>query len=389
MAMTYDSNLGKERIVEITNLADKYIQLGANSVKLVTKPLFILPNGNVYSDVSDHYDANFYVDIRDNIKYLYDFVRRLEVLDSFPFKDSKKTHFYKREFDRYLFLYRVLDQIYLTSFYDYMNDLDYPKILQFVSEKFGIDFKMAEVKENNYDFFSFAHYNKLEEKAISIVVDCRDDLDRLKRLDGYYLRDYFKINQNGLSLYDARNYINRNCLDFFTYCSVDIDRNMTGFYNDNGKEIVKRLIEAKHYTLNSFIGLLEKVGGTNLLEQFESLIELPYYIYDDKFDWKGVNKDFLKDFAVMFLGFDKIETQVSNTISSSRLDLYKEYFNYYLMDWNLVQLPKIVLDEDTLTLKKIEPNDYSLDSMEDNKYKEEAQLIKRKVPLNERHNYFI
>ena len=59
------------------------------------------------------------------------------------------------------------------------------------------------------------------------------------------------------------------------------------------------------------------------------------------------------------------------------------------MDWNLVQLPKIVLDEDTLTLRKIEPNEYSLASMEDNKYKEEAQLIKRKVPLNERHNYFI
>ena len=161
MAMTYDSNLGKERIVEITNLADKYIQLGANSVKLVIKPLFILPNGNVYSDVSDHYNANFYVDIRDNIKYLYDFVRRLEVLDSFPFKDRKKTYFYRREFDRYLFLYRVLDQIYLTSFYDYMNDLDYPKILQFVSEKFGIDFKMAEVKKDSLNDFE-----ENQEKAI-------------------------------------------------------------------------------------------------------------------------------------------------------------------------------------------------------------------------------
>ena len=99
--------------------------------------------------------------------------------------------------------------------------------------------------------------------------------------------------------------------------------------------------------------------------------------------------EFMKDFAVSTIGFDKIETQVNNTITTTKMNPYEFYFNYLIMGYNVVQIPKVIFDNQRQAFIIIDTNEYSLASHYDKKYKEEAELIKRKIPYSERYKYFI
>lgn len=102
-----------------------------------------------------------------------------------------------------------------------------------------------------------------------------------------------------------------------------------------------------------------------------------------------IRDEFMQDFAVSTIGFDKIETQVNNTITTTKINPYEFYFNYLIMGYDIVKLPKIIFDKQNQTFRIIAVNDYSIFSHYDEKYKEEANLIKRKVPYSERYKYFI
>ena len=47
----------------------------------------------------------------------------------------------------------------------------------------------------------------------------------------------------------------------------------------------------------------------------------------------------------MMFGYSKIETTISRTITTSVDNTYEEFFNYLLMDFNIVQIPKLMYDE--------------------------------------------
>ena len=98
---------------------------------------------------------------------------------------------------------------------------------------------------------------------------------------------------------------------------------------------------------------------------------------------------FMQDFAVSSIGIDKIETQVNNTITTTKQNPYEFYFNYLIMGYNIVQIPKIVFDRQNQVFRMIDVNEYSIASHYDEKYKEEAKLIIKKVPYFERYKYFI
>ena len=98
---------------------------------------------------------------------------------------------------------------------------------------------------------------------------------------------------------------------------------------------------------------------------------------------------FMQDFAVLTIGIDKIETQVNNTITTTKQNPYEFYFNYLIMGYNIVRLPKVLFDAQKQVFRIIDVNEYSLASHYDEKYKEEAKLIIKKVPYSERYKYFI
>lgn len=89
---------------------------------------------------------------------------------------------------------------------------------------------------------------------------------------------------------------------------------------------------------------------------------------------------------MIFFGFDKIETQVKKTITTSKPNIYEEFFNLMIMDYEIVQLPKLVFDEDTQKFRWIYPNEF-INTEINREFEEEIKLIKKYVPYNERYKY--
>ncbi len=89
---------------------------------------------------------------------------------------------------------------------------------------------------------------------------------------------------------------------------------------------------------------------------------------------------------MIFFGFDKIETQVKKTITTSKPNIYEEFFNLMIMDYEIVQLPKLVFDEDTQKFRWIYPNEF-INTGINREFEEEIKLIKKYVPYNERYKY--
>ena len=88
------------------------------------------------------------------------------------------------------------------------------------------------------------------------------------------------------------------------------------------------------------------------------------------------------------MGFDKIETQLSKTITTLKVNVYEEFFNYLIMDFDIKRISKIIFDQASNEFKIINPNEFT-NFGEERVYEKEVQLIKKMVPLKDREKYFI
>lgn len=95
----------------------------------------------------------------------------------------------------------------------------------------------------------------------------------------------------------------------------------------------------------------------------------------------------MQDFIIDSSGVDKHEMQRKNTIKTTRLNPNEFYFNYKIMDYNIVQRTTIKFDEKSQTFKEI--YSYHMESRDDKKYAEEIDLIKKLVPYKDRPKYFL
>ena len=123
---------------------------------------------------------------------------------------------------------------------------------------------------------------------------------------------------------------------------------------------------------------------------------------------------FLKRICVQYLGYDSIEKYKPNgeeitlpslyfyypddhqvffnnprTILSSYSNPNERFFNYFAMNWTVRQLPKYTLNKRTGEYEPVPDNISLLESKDEEMYKKELESMKRLVPLNERHKYFI
>ena len=92
-------------------------------------------------------------------------------------------------------------------------------------------------------------------------------------------------------------------------------------------------------------------------------------------------RDLYSNFLVQMLNFDRIRLSTNNSIVTSNSKCYTKYYNYYLMDHNIVQLPKIILENGCFGYKS------ELDEEEYQVY-EELESRKRLVRTNQRYKYF-
>lgn len=145
----------------------------------------------------------------------------------------------------------------------------------------------------------------------------------------------------------------------------------------NFQEIIQNLEDNKKELLKSF--------DIEIIEMFNRRLTA---FADDPLN-HVTDPHFMQDFVVLSAGVDKIETQVKNTITTTRLNPNEFYFNYKLMGYNIVEIPAVSFDEKSQLFIKREQSDYSIVANEDKKYAEEIELIKKKVPYRDRPKYFI
>ena len=87
------------------------------------------------------------------------------------------------------------------------------------------------------------------------------------------------------------------------------------------------------------------------------------------------------DFMVLYLGYDKVESIKKNFITTTSKIPHVRFFNYYLMDWDVLQLPKSYYDdnEKIFKFKENDSLDFYHSHLIDQEKEEEIETIKAKV----------
>jgi len=231
------------------------------------------------------------------------------------------------------------------------------------------------------------------------------------------LSDYQKFLNNDISAGDVRYYLNMNCLEIFRY-----NPNLKNIYSLDCRNVLLMLLNSKIQIYDYFLKLYDecddmvkllinhpninvsevnfekiienakKIGGASNDLEYKAMLNTIISNLHDLSKNKLIHltyKDFMQDFAVSTIGIDKIETQLNKTITTTKLNPSEFYFNYLIMGYNIVQIPKVVFDKQKQSFRIIDVNEYSIASNYNEKYKEEAKLIIKKVPYSERYKYFI
>ncbi len=210
---------------------------------------------------------------------------------------------------------------------------------------------------------------------------------------------------------DVRNFINMNCLLPFHY-----HPSLENLYSNDCKDIILMLLDSKIVVYDYFLYLLNHCNNSlevlknypsslvmnkkkidiDLIKEYKeydnfivnSIVEAAKEINDNELSWH-TQEEFMEDFAVQTIGFDKIESQWSKTITTTKMNKYEAYFNYIIMGYNIKQIPQVKFNENKKSFEILTTNDFGLITHEDEKYKKEAELILKKVPLKDRRNYFL
>ena len=357
----------KIKYIEVANLEK------AKSYKLKICPSFIIPNGKIYYDISDHANATFLGEIIYALSLLKVNKKYLNVKDVIPYDFNLRLN---RNFDCNDYRFYIIDDTIYIGYQEYhnLNENIYHKLCEIAGKKL----KLAKMGYEQFDVGYTIYHNNWKDKTKLVLIEYRDDfLEYEETIKGLEL-DLKNIKTKGLSLFSAREYLNRNVLEFDEYCRHNPLE--TNFYSAEYEEMVKRLIEAKLFVLRDLKTLILQ-NKEQLLEELENILGIPYLEKSGK-----VNNYFLEDLAVMYLNFDKIEMSPRKIVSSS-FNIYEKYFNLNLLGFDLARYPKIVFDEGTFHKKDI--TDFGIVSKNEEKFQEEAEMIKRKVPLEERHKFFL
>ena len=389
MVIPYYSQLEKKKITyELANLTKENARYEVSSTKINVKPAFLLPDGSLYYITTNHLDANFYVD----------FVRCLEELEKACIKPrfelkSKQTFNELVNKDMKAKLFHIYeDEIILEiSNFEYIND----KLLEEMSTFLGR--KLHYKKMVLDDFLKYNPYRDIEytakAKDIELVIVNYNLVEYLKSKINYYISKVIRIKKDGLLAGDVREFMNYNCIPFYKF-----DPSFSNLYTDNCKDVILSIINSKIFIYSSFLNLLkEDAHGIKLKKALidypskfngkESLEDI-IYLYDNikELDHLARIRN-IQDFVVRTFYFDKIETQVNRTITTSRININETFFNYLIMEFDVVSIPRIILNKDqNIFMKKISDN--FIETATEKEYEDEIRLIKKYIPFNERYKYF-
>lgn len=371
---------------------EELVKLGLEPLYLTTYPRYINQNGNIfYIDKKTHYECNLVNDIKkiltvmnsnlyDRFEHVYNFLN-----DDHPIRFSI--------YNNQIFF---SDEMSLSV---YKNNLN---IRNEINKKFNLkdDFYEPTPKEifQDYDYEYFKKWhtkygNNIEYHNLNLTPQEYFELmifSKNRELGPY-------TNADKLNAHDIRNWLNYNANIFMDKkCPWD----KTGVYNKETMNFINLLLETKLYLYNFFYNFSKKSKNwqksiKDLLIEFNVFhefipkeIEDPFCddVYAERNYWNKMFTNVSFDLLVQFVGLDKIETQLSNTITTSKPNIYEEFFNPLVMGYDIVQLPKLIFVEGTQHFRWIYPNEF-INSGINRECENEINLIKKYVPYDERYKF--
>ncbi len=178
--------------------------------------------------------------------------------------------------------------------------------------------------------------------------------------------------------------------EIISYNEQLIHNNKGAFISLDGKILFtngNHEVFAKNYCVSNDFNDIDKIISNNLtIEQLKLLkLWLKYNYYEKKFiDFNNLYSDFL----VLLLSFDKVETVIRKCISTTCKIPHYRFYNYYLMDWNILELNSLKYNNETNSFEYSKDNNslikYSIDSSYNNDIKE----IKNDVLIKDRYLFF-
>lgn len=167
-------------------------------------------------------------------------------------------------------------------------------------------------------------------------------------------------------------YCNGQLYDFLNRCIYDKDDKMITEWFE--------YLKVHH----NFKGTKEQIDEYSSSELTQEQLKL-YKLWLDKYEFS--RRNLLSDFMVYLLSFDKVETVMRETITTTNPNPHIRFFNYYLMDWDIFEQPPMKYNSNTGLFEYDEDNWY-LGKNEDKEAEEEIEEIKAKVLKKDRPLFF-
>lgn len=374
---------------------EEFIKLGLEPLYLTVHPQYInLENNIFYNNGIAHYECQLSNDIERILRImnsnLYD--RFEDVIgflnDDYPirFQIYNKQIFFNDQMALSVYKNHLNIRNEINKKYNLKDEFYEP-----TREEMHQDYGWEYFKKNYMAFgnnFEYCRLNLTPQEYFNMIIS-----SKRQELGSYTSPD--ELNDNDLS-----HWLNYNANIFANHiCS----RETTGVYNQETMKLINSLLETKLDIYNFFDAFSKQAKNwqdaiKKLLMEFGVYSEfIPKEIDNDnpfdndgKFDershWNIMFHKASFDMLVQFIGFDKIETQLSKTITTSKPNIYEEFFNPLVMEYNIVQLPKLIFDEKKQQFRWISPNEV-INSGINRECENEIKLIKKYVPYEKRHLY--
>ena len=339
------SRLKKENIV---NSEDEDLKkLGLEPLIIYLTPLFIDPDGKLYcSSNSNHYETIINNHVKDALSFL------------------------NNDYANYVINKRLKYLVYEDNIY-FLDINDYKLYVKDVSMDDIFDSYYLNYVDLNSEKCKFVLVEPIISEELKIYYDANNPTKIIKC-------------SSDITGIDVRNMVNYNAnifdiLPFYT----------KGIYNDNALNLINEYSKIKKDIYDKIFSIGLK--SADIKEMINNLISKlcaykNYGFLNEKLKNSKIFKDISNDLLVMMFGYSKIETTISRTITTSVDNIYEEFFNYLLMDFNIVQIPKLMYDEKNNDFIFSFPS--SLDIGSNREAKEEISKIKKYVPYEERYLFF-
>lgn len=149
-----------------------------------------------------------------------------------------------------------------------------------------------------------------------------------------------------------------------------------------------------NYPCYPFIDFKENYNFDGNIEDIDLYISS--YLNKEQLDlyklWEKLHqfdcKTFYTDFLVCIIGFEKVENILKKTITTTTNNPHIKFYNYYLMDWNIIHQPKIIYNQELNIFEQEKNNHWYQNSYQEREYEYEISEIKSKVRKKDRHYFF-